>query len=108
MEKHTVGAKMFSGSFDELMMDIKVRPTLRTDCIVCSGYVTVVATALATAPIMKTSRDVSLEGKEEKIGCIFYYHASFHPDNVRILLPPSSSPLWKPLSSAASSDLHKS
>lgn len=33
--------------------------TLRMDCIVCSGYVTVVETALAIAPITKTSRDES-------------------------------------------------
>ena len=35
------------------------------DCIVCSGYVTVVATALATAPMMKTSTDDSLGDKRQ-------------------------------------------
>lgn len=39
--------------------------TLRMDCIVCSGYVTVVATALATAPMMKTSTADSLGDKRQ-------------------------------------------
>ncbi|TNN43764.1 hypothetical protein EYF80_046035 [Liparis tanakae] len=36
------------------------------DCTVCSGYVTTVATALATAPMMKTSADDSLEGERRR------------------------------------------
>lgn len=40
--------------------------TLRTDCVVCRGYVTVVATALATAPMMKTSAEESWTGSDKK------------------------------------------
>lgn len=42
------------------------------DCIVCSGYVTVVAMALAMAPITKTSSDDSFGQKEEPES--FVYH----------------------------------
>lgn len=36
------------------------------DCMVCSGYVTVVATTLATAPMMKTSAEDSLQEEDDK------------------------------------------
>lgn len=39
--------------------------TLRMDWMVCSGYVTVVATALARALMMKTSREDSWRSQRE-------------------------------------------
>lgn len=51
-------------------IDIYTQPTLSMDCIVCSGYVTVVATALEIAPITKTSTDDSL-GEEERNVSLF-------------------------------------
>lgn len=41
------------------------------DCMVCSGYVAMVATALAIAPMMKNSTDESLGNKTKH--CSFLY-----------------------------------
>lgn len=41
------------------------KPTRRMDWMVCSGYVTMVATALARAPMMKNSTDDSFGNKRK-------------------------------------------